>query len=86
VTIPALLGRAARDSAADEFVVTPTGRLTYAEAEQRSARVACQLLGRGVGKGSRVGLFFPNGVDWIICWLAVSRIVDCRPAEHDVHA
>ena len=32
------------------------------------------LLGAGVGKGSRVGLFFPNGVDWVIWWLAVSRI------------
>ena len=29
---------------------------------------------QGVGKGTRVGLFFPNGVDWIVWWLAVSRI------------
>ena len=27
-----------------------------------------------MGKGSRVGLFFANGIEWIIWWLAVSRI------------
>ena len=32
------------------------------------------LLREGVGKGSRVGLFFANGVEWITWWLAVSRI------------
>ncbi|HKV18210.1 MAG TPA: class I adenylate-forming enzyme family protein, partial [Mycobacterium sp.] len=54
--------------------VTPTERLTYAQAEQRSAEVARWLLAQGVGKGSRVGLFFANGVEWIVWWLAVSRI------------
>ena len=28
----------------------------------------------GVGKGSRVALFFANGIEWMIWWLAVSRI------------
>ena len=55
-------------------MVTPTDRLTYQDAEHRSADVARWLLQRGVGKGTRVGLFFPNGVDWIVWWLAVSRI------------
>ena len=41
---------------------------------QRSAHVARRLLNEGVGKGTRVGLFFANGVDWIVWWLAVSRI------------
>ncbi|HEX9834660.1 MAG TPA: class I adenylate-forming enzyme family protein, partial [Mycobacterium sp.] len=47
---------------------------TYSEAEQRSAHVARWLLAEGVGKGTRVGLFFANGVDWVTWWLAVSRI------------
>ena len=55
-------------------MVTPTERLTYQEAEQRSAHIARWLLQEGVGKGSRVGLFFTNGVEWITWWLAVSRI------------
>jgi acyl-CoA synthetase (AMP-forming)/AMP-acid ligase II len=73
-TIPALLARAAREFGPDAYLVTPTDRLTYAQAEARSADVACWLLGAGVGKGTRVGLFFANDVDWVIWWLAVSRI------------
>jgi acyl-CoA synthetase (AMP-forming)/AMP-acid ligase II len=73
-TIPALLRRCAREFGADDYVVTPTERLTYAQAEERSAVIARRLLHAGVGKGDRVGLFFPNGVEWITWWLAISRI------------
>ncbi len=73
-TVPALLHRSVREFGQQPYVVTPTGRLTYAEAEKRSARVARRLLAEGVGKGSRVGLFFPNGVEWVVWWLALSRI------------
>ncbi|TPG33590.1 class I adenylate-forming enzyme family protein [Mycolicibacterium hodleri] len=74
LTIPALLRRSLREFGGRTYVVTPTGQLTYEEANRRSARIARQLLHRGVGKGSRVGLFFTNGEDWIVWWLAASRI------------
>jgi acyl-CoA synthetase (AMP-forming)/AMP-acid ligase II len=74
LTIPALLERSAREFGGHTYLITPTERLTYQEAEQRSAVIARWLLREGVGKGARVGLFFANGVDWIIWWLAVSRI------------
>lgn len=73
-TVPALLARCVREFGHEMYVVTPTDRLTYEQAEQRSAAVARWLLGQGVGKGSRVGLFFANGVEWVVWWLAVSRI------------
>ncbi|MEO3759286.1 class I adenylate-forming enzyme family protein [Mycobacterium sp. B14F4] len=73
-TVPALLARAADDFGEHTYLVTPTGRLTYREASGRSADIARWLLGEGVGKGTRVGLFFPNGIDWVLWWLAVSRI------------
>ncbi|WP_216636377.1 class I adenylate-forming enzyme family protein [Mycobacterium sp. IS-1496] len=73
-TIPALLAQSVRDFGDQTYVVSPTGRLTYRDADQRSAEIARWLLGQGIGKGARVGLFFPNGVDWIVWWLAVSRI------------
>ncbi len=63
-----------REFGRETYVVTPTDRLTYAEADQRSARLARWLLAQGVGKGTRVGLFFANDVDWVAWWLAVSRI------------
>ena len=74
LTIPALLAHSARAFGQKTYVATPTERLTYEEAERRSAHVARWLLHEGVGKGSRVGLFFANGAEWIIWWLAVSRI------------
>lgn len=74
LTIPALLQHGVREFGQHTYLVTPTDRLTYTEAEQRSGTVARWLLLEGVGKGTRVGLFFPNGVDWVIWWLAASRI------------
>ncbi|MCP9275010.1 class I adenylate-forming enzyme family protein [Mycolicibacterium arenosum] len=74
LTVPALLARAALDFGEHTYLVTPTDRLTYGDAERRSADLARQLLYEGVGKGSRVGLFFPNSADWVVWWLALSRI------------
>ncbi|WP_197377297.1 class I adenylate-forming enzyme family protein [Mycolicibacterium baixiangningiae] len=73
-TIPALLAQSVREFGDQTYLVSPTDRLTYADAERRSAELARWLLAEGVGKGARVGLFFPNGVEWIVWWLAVSRI------------
>ncbi len=74
LTVPGLLEHAAHEFGGHDYVVTPTDRLTFIEAEHRSASVARILLSRGVGKGSRVGLFLPNGVEWVVWWLAASRI------------
>ncbi len=49
-------------------------RLTYAEAEARSAIMARVLASRGVGKGSRVGVWLPNGPRFVVTWLAAARI------------
>jgi acyl-CoA synthetase (AMP-forming)/AMP-acid ligase II len=49
-------------------------RISYREAERRSARLARGLLATGHGKGSRVALLMPNGPDWVVAWLATTRI------------
>lgn len=74
LTIPALLQRSVREFGQATYLVTPTGRVTYDDVDRQSARAARWLLHQGVGKGARVGLFFPNGIDWVTWWLAVSRI------------
>jgi acyl-CoA synthetase (AMP-forming)/AMP-acid ligase II len=73
-TIPNLLRRAVEEFADREFLVDPTGRFTFAEAEARSAELALGLLALGVGKGTRVGLLMPNSADWVLAWLAAARI------------
>ena len=49
-------------------------RLSFGEADARSRRIARGMLASGIGKGTRVGLLLPNGPDWVLAWLAASRI------------
>ncbi|MFC8047482.1 class I adenylate-forming enzyme family protein [Nocardia sp. NPDC057353] len=74
LSVGRLLARAAGVHGEHPYVVSPNARLTYAEAQHRSGLAARRLLRDGVGKGTRVGLLFPNDVEWIVWWLAVSRI------------
>ncbi|MBX7434472.1 acyl--CoA ligase [Mycobacterium sp. Y57] len=74
LTVPGLLAHSVREFGDRTYLVSPAERLTYREADRRSAVVARRLLAQGVGKGTRVGLFFPNGADWVTWWLAVSRV------------
>ena len=39
-----------------------------------SAAIARGLSGAVVGKGTRVGLLFGNGAEWVKWWAAISRI------------
>ena len=72
-SIPELLAlrRAHSDG---EFLVTDHERLSFAEADGQSQVLADALLASGVGKGTRVGILFPNCAQWIISWLAAARI------------
>src|SRR5947209_3186676 len=72
-SIPQLLERrrAERDG---EFLVTDDERLTFAEADDRSRELAGALLTAGVGKGTRIGILFPNSAQWLVGWLAAARI------------
>jgi acyl-CoA synthetase (AMP-forming)/AMP-acid ligase II len=63
----------------DEFgdrtlIVLDDRGLSFAEADEQSARLARGLLANGIGKGSRVGVLMPNGPDWLLAWLATTRI------------
>ena len=69
-----MLHAAAADHGDREMVVSGDRRLTYRQVEDRSALLARGLLARGVGKGTRLALLAPNGPEWIIGWLAASRI------------
>ena len=63
--------------------VTPTGRLTFAAADDRSALLARRLLAAGVGKNTRVAILLGNSPDWVVTFLALARIgahaVLCNP-------
>lgn len=88
-TLPELLRRAGERFGEDDFVVLADERLSFAEAQRRSAVLARRLIAAGVGKGTRVGIILPTGVDWVISWFAAARVgafpmlfpATYRPAE-----
>jgi len=57
-----------------DFIVELDRRITYADADRLSRAFAKRLVLMGVGKGTRVAAKYPNGVGWVIAWLAVTRI------------
>lgn len=56
------------------LLICDDDRLTYAEADRRSAELARGLLALGAGKGTHIGVLYPNGAAWIVAMLAVARI------------
>ncbi|GFG50049.1 AMP-binding protein [Mycolicibacterium agri] len=63
------------DSRGDHpLLVCDDDRLSYADAERRSAKLARGIVALGAGKGTHVGLLYPNGADLVIGTLAAARI------------
>ena len=56
------------------MLVCDDDRLTYADAERRSRELARGLLAIGAGRGTHVAILFPTGVEFVVAWLAVTRI------------
>ena len=72
--VPVFLRECVRRHGERPLILLGERRLSYAEAEAASARLARGLLARGLGKGSRVAVLAPNGPDWVTWWLATTRI------------
>jgi len=56
------------------LLVVDDNRLSYAEADSRSRHIASALLNAGIGRGSHVALLFPNGPEFAVAFLAITRI------------
>lgn len=64
-------GQAASQST---LLICDSERLSYADAEHRSALLARRLIGLGLGRGSHVGVLYPNGGSFVVAVLAAARI------------
>jgi acyl-CoA synthetase (AMP-forming)/AMP-acid ligase II len=73
-TMPAMVRTRGQRFAARPMILLRDQRISYAEADERSARLARGMLASGLGKGSRVGIWLPNGPDWAVAFLAAARI------------
>jgi acyl-CoA synthetase (AMP-forming)/AMP-acid ligase II len=56
------------------LLICDSESISYADANQLSARLARGLIGLGAGKGSHVGLLYPNGVAFVVGMLAAARV------------
>src|SRR5262245_49032368 len=73
-TVPVLIRTCREAFGPRPLMVLGPRRITYADADLLSARIARGLLALGLGKGARVGVLMPNGPDWLVAWLAAARI------------
>jgi len=87
VTIPEHLATiAARFPEREAVVGIPQKRrLSYAQLQQETDRLARGLLASGFGKGDRIGIWSTNNIEWLLLQLATARIgavlVNINPAS-----
>ncbi len=74
VTSGAFISHQASVHGDTDLIVIGDRRLSYRGADEASRALARGLLSTGVGKGTRVGVLAPNGPEWVIGWLAATRI------------
>ncbi|MCL2583120.1 MAG: acyl--CoA ligase, partial [Streptosporangiales bacterium] len=72
-TLPDLLRHRVQAAPGETAIVCDDASATYAGLQAASRDVARHLMAGGVGKGDRVGLIMPNGIDWAVVALAVAR-------------
>jgi acyl-CoA synthetase (AMP-forming)/AMP-acid ligase II len=73
-TVAEILRAQTRSRGNHPLLVCDDDRISYAEADRRSAELARGLIALGGGKGTRVGLLSPNGTDFVVGMLAAARI------------
>lgn len=56
------------------FVIDPSSAVSYGDTDSSTTALAAALVRAGVGKGDRVGLLMPNGVEWARIAVAVMRM------------
>lgn len=73
-TVGAVLRGQAERRGAHPLLICDADRLTYADADKRSARLARGLITLGAGKGTHVGVLYPNGSAFVVAMMAAARI------------
>jgi acyl-CoA synthetase (AMP-forming)/AMP-acid ligase II len=73
-TVAEILRHQARSRADHPLLICDADRISYAEADRRSAELARGLIAQGGGKGTHVGLLYPNGAEFVVGMLAAARI------------
>ncbi|WP_435795078.1 AMP-binding protein [Nocardia aurea] len=73
-TVARVLREHARTRPDHPLLICEDERLDYASAQRLSGRLARGMIALGVGKGTHIGLLYPDGVDFVVGALAAARI------------
>jgi acyl-CoA synthetase (AMP-forming)/AMP-acid ligase II len=73
-TFPQILRQQARSRGDHPLLICDRERISYDDAERRSAHLARGLIALGAGKGTHIGLLYPNGAAFVIGMFAAARI------------
>ncbi|MDR3657637.1 MAG: class I adenylate-forming enzyme family protein [Mycobacterium sp.] len=73
-TVAEVLQRQAGARGNHPLLVCDSDRISYAEAERHSSELARGLIALGAGKGTHIGLLYPNGAEFVVGMLAAARI------------
>jgi long-chain acyl-CoA synthetase len=72
-TLPSLFRTFCGLNASTEALISSDERLTFAELDQWSERLARALSGRGIGKGDRVAIAMRNCSAWVVTYMAILK-------------
>jgi long-chain acyl-CoA synthetase len=72
-SLPQLFRQSARAFADTPAILTDAKTWTYAELNDASDGIAAGLAARGIAPGDRVGLYCPNGTDFVCCYLGILK-------------
>jgi acyl-CoA synthetase (AMP-forming)/AMP-acid ligase II len=74
LTVAGILRSQAQSRGDHSLLVCDADRISYADADRRSAQLARGFIAHGAGKGTHVGLLYPNGSEFVVGMLAAARI------------
>jgi acyl-CoA synthetase (AMP-forming)/AMP-acid ligase II len=74
LTLPQVLRQQVRTRAEHPLLICDSERISYGDADRRSAQLARGLIALGAGKGTHIGLLYPNGPGFVVSMLAAARI------------
>jgi len=74
LTVGALLDRCALVFPDKESTIFGDRRITWAQLNEESNKLAVGLMKLGIAKDDKVGLWMPNSVEWIVSWFALSKL------------
>ena len=73
-TFPAILSQQASHNSDGEFLITDSRRLSFAEVEQQTNKIAAGLRNLGVAAGDRVALMLSNDIEIVLLALAINKL------------